>query len=117
MNQPADMTAAVIEFLTQPGSDFGTQPTDIEALRSVEALAGELRLRIETLSPEPTDTKKAIGTATDGEVAERQHLHQILRDGDLKSVDWLRVMQELRIRLRLTDGFFSQDLASPESSV
>lgn len=122
MNQPDDMTTAVIEFLTQPGSDFGTQPTDVEALRSVEALAGEIRLRVETLVPESTDATN-LGDAANSdssrinkEEIERQQLHQRLREGDLKTVDWLHVMQELRIRLRLTDGFFSQDLASSENS-
>lgn len=118
MNQPCDMTTAVIQFLTQPGSDFGTQPHDVEALRSVEALAGELRLRIEAL-PEPVSNASgnlADQPLTGKDIVDRQRLHQCLRDGDLKSVDWLHVMQELRIRLRLTDGFFSQDLASPKNS-
>jgi hypothetical protein len=107
MNEPNETTAAVIEFLTQPGSDFGTQPTDIDALRSVETLAGELRLRLETLSPESSDQN---GNSAG------QPLVQRLSESDLCDVDWLHVMQELRIRLRLADGFFAQDVNTPKSS-
>ena len=108
------MTAAVIEFLTNSGSDFGTQPHDIEALRSVDALAGEFRLRLETLPLEPTKGAKA--TATGEDTPQRRHLHHCLQEGDLKEVDWPQVMQELRTRLRLTDGFFAQDLPASETS-
>lgn len=124
MNQPCDITVAVIEFLTQPGSDFGTQPHDIEALRSVEALAGEVRLRLETLpeletlpdaaiARETTQSANSNISLTGKDIVDRQRLHRCLREGDFQAVNWPHVMQELRIRLRLADGFFAQDLPSP----
>lgn len=103
MNQPNDsmndITFAVIEYLTQPGSDFGTQPDDAESLRSLDTLAAQLRLRLEIPREDEDDARRAA----------REQLQQ----SDLSGVDWARVMLELRSRLRMTDGFFQQDLEAP----
>jgi hypothetical protein len=96
MNQSNDITLAVIEYLTQPGSDFGTQPDDVESLRSLETLAAQLRLRLEIPREDEDEARRGV----------REQLQQ----RDLSSVDWPHVMQELRSRLHLTDGFFQQDL-------
>ena len=95
------VTSDVIEFLTEPGSDFGTAPDDVESLRTPQTLAGQLRLRLEI----PSDT----------EAPERWQLRERLRGSDLQSVNWLYVQQELSTRLRLTDGFFAQDFPHESS--
>lgn len=121
-----DITIDVITFLTEPGSDFGTQPDDVESLRAPDTLAKQLRLRLEIPvqvstripaigSTVGTDINRSGDNSQSGdEEPERQRLRERLLNSDLSTVDWPHVLQELRTRLRLTDGFFAQDLPSQE---
>jgi hypothetical protein len=87
-------THAAIEFLSRPGSTFGSEPDDVALLHDPDALRENVSLQIE------------------GERAGDKVLD--LLQSHLQEVNWPAVAQELRLRLRMTDKFFDEDL--PDSA-
>jgi hypothetical protein len=85
-------THAAIEYLSRPGSTFGTEPDDVALLQNPEALRESVHLQIE-------------GSRSSDEV-----LSSLI--SRLEEVNWPAVAQELRLRLKMTDGFFDEDLPS-----
>ena len=90
MNQA---TTDVITLLTDPEVNFGADPLHRELLDSPELLRDAVTGLVGTLPP-------SLGTQSTALTERREE------------VDWARVAQEFRDRVRLASGFFDPDAAT-----
>jgi hypothetical protein len=94
----ASATHQVIEYLSQPGSSFGSDPDDVALLENPEALREHVNLHL--------DSDTTVHTST-----------QTLAEISWEEVNWPAVAEELRLRLRQAGRFFDEDLPPSTSSV